>query len=66
MGNLLKWEMKQTFSSKSFWIIGGALVALPALLLFAALTFGSGLTGYDAYLEGLNSYNAFIIMLKAL
>ena len=42
MGNLLKWEMKQTFSSKSFWIIGGALVALPALLLFAALTFGSG------------------------
>lgn len=63
MGNLLKWEMKQTFSSKSFWIIGGALVALPALLLFASLTFGSGLTGYDAYLEGLNSYNAFIIML---
>ena len=63
MGNLLKWEMKQTFSSKSFWIIGGALVALPALLLFAALTFGSGFSGYDAFLEGLNSYNAFVILL---
>ena len=26
MGTLLNWEMKQTFSSKSFWIIGGALI----------------------------------------
>ena len=41
MGTLLKWEMKQTFSSKSFWIIGGAIVTLPALMLFASLSFAS-------------------------
>lgn len=63
MGNLLKWEMKQTFSSKSFWIIGGAFITLPALILFATLTFSSGVTGYNAFIEGLNNCNAFIIFL---
>lgn len=63
MGNLLKWEMKQTFTSRSFWIIGASLVALPALLLFLALHFGGISTGYDAYLEGLSNYNAFVIFL---
>ena len=41
MGNLLKWEMRQTFTSKSFWILGASLVALPALLIIAMITFGS-------------------------
>jgi len=63
MGNLLKWEMSQTFTSKSFWIIGASLIVLPALMLIATLTFGSGFTGYDAFLEGLNNYNAFVIFL---
>lgn len=63
MGSLLKWEMKQTFSSKSFWIIGGALITLPALLLFATLALSSGMTGYNAFLEGLSNYNAFVIFL---
>ena len=63
MANLLKWEMKQTFSSKSFWIVGAALVTLPALLLLAFLTLGSGFSGYDAFIEGLNNYNAFVIFL---
>ena len=63
MGRLLKWEMKQTFSSKSFWIIGASLVVLPALLLLATLLISSGFTGYNAFLEGLNNYNAFIIFL---
>ncbi len=63
MNSLLKWEMKQTFSSKSFWIIGGAIVTFPALMLFAALSFASEFTGYDAFLEGLNNYNAFVIFL---
>jgi len=63
MNSLLKWEMKQTFSSKSFWIIGGALITLPALLLFATLALSSGMTGYNAFLEGLNNYNAFVIFL---
>ena len=63
MGNLLKWEMRQTFTSKSFWIIGASLIVLPALMLIATLTFGSEFTGYDAYLEGLNNYNAFVIFL---
>ena len=63
MGNLLKWEMRQTFSSKSFWILGASLVALPALLIIAMITFGSEFTGYDVFLEGLNTYNAFVIFL---
>lgn len=63
MNSLLKWEMKQTFSSKSFWIIGGALITLPALLLFATLAISSGMTGYNAFLEGLSNYNAFVIFL---
>ena len=63
MNSLLKWEMKQTFSSKSFWIIGGALITLPALLLFATLALSSGMTGYNAFLEGLSNYNAFVIFL---
>ena len=63
MGNLLKWEMRQTFTSKSFWILGASLVALPALLIIAMITFGSEFTGYDVFLEGLNTYNAFVIFL---
>lgn len=63
MGNLIKWEMRQTFTSKSFWILGASLVALPALLIIAMITFGSEFTGYDVFLEGLNSYNAFVIFL---
>ena len=63
MGNLLKWEMRQTFTSKSFWILGATLIALPALLIIAMITFGSEFTGYDVFLEGLNTYNAFVIFL---
>lgn len=63
MGSLLRWEMKQTFTSKAFWIIGASLVALPALLLMLTLHFAGGFTGYSAYLEGLNTYNGFVIFL---
>ena len=63
MGNLLKWEMKQTLSSKSFWILGAAIVLLPAALLLATVAFGAEYTGFQAFLEGLNNYNAFVIML---
>ena len=63
MGSLLKWEFKQTFSSQSFWILGAALVTLPASLLMLTLMFSSDFTGYNAFLEGLNNYNAFVIML---
>ena len=64
MGGLLKWEMKQTFTSKSFWILGASLVAIPALLLYLTLSLGEGeSSGYQAFLEGLNNYNAFVIFL---
>ncbi len=63
MGCLFKWEMKQTFSSKSFWILGAALVTLPAGLLLINLVFSHDFTGYSAFLEGLNNFNAFIIFL---
>ncbi|MBR4429665.1 MAG: hypothetical protein IKS75_00025 [Clostridiales bacterium] len=63
MGSLLKWEMKQTLSSKSFWILGASLVALPALMLLMAISFGADYTGYEAFLSGLNDYNAFVMFL---
>ena len=63
MSNLLKWELKQTFTSKSFWIIGASLIALPALLLLLTLHFAPAYSGYDAFREGLNNYNAFVIFL---
>ena len=63
MGSLFKWEMKHTFSSKSFWILGAAIITLPVLLLILTLCFADGMTGYDAFLEGLSNYNAFVIFL---
>ena len=62
MGSLFKWELRQTFSSKSFWITGAALVLLPALMLIMTLN-GSEFTGYEAYLEGLNNYNSFAMLI---
>lgn len=63
MGSLLKWEMKQTFSSKSFWLVGAALIALPTSLVILTIIFSSGLTGYNAFIGGLNNYNAFVMFL---
>ena len=62
MGSLFKWELKQTFSSKAFWITGAALVAIPALMLAITLK-GEGFTGYEAYLEGLNNYTSFMMFI---
>ena len=62
MGSLFKWELKQTFSSKSFWITGAALIAIPALMLMMTLK-GSEFTGYEAYLEGLNNYTSFLMLI---
>ena len=62
MGGLLKWELKQTFSSKAFWITGAALVAIPALMLMMTLKDGD-FTGYEAYLEGLNNYSSFMMLM---
>lgn len=62
MGSLFKWELKQTFSSKAFWITGAALVAIPALMLMITLK-SSEFTGYEAYLEGLNNYTSFMMFI---
>ena len=63
MGSLYKWEMKQTLTSKYFWILGASIVTLPSALLFLTLLFSEGMTGYNAFLEGLSNYNAFVIFL---
>lgn len=64
MGGLLKWEMKQTFASKYFWVIGAALVIFPALLLIMTLR-GSDVTGYEAFLEGVSNYGGVAMFLAA-
>ena len=63
MNTLLKWELKQTFTSKSFKIIGACMVALPAIFLLLTLRFAPEYTGYQAFIEGLNNYNGFVIFL---
>ena len=63
MGSLFKWEMKHTFTSKSFWLLGTAIIALPVLFLVLTLCFTEGMTGYNAFLEGISNYNAFVIFL---
>ena len=63
MGSLLRWETRQTLTSKSFWIIGASLVVFPALLLAISLYYGGFDSGYEGFLEGLNNYNAFVIFL---
>ncbi len=63
MNTLLKWELKQTFTSKSFKIIGACMVVLPAIFLLLTLRFAPEYTGYQAFIEGLNNYNGFVIFL---
>lgn len=60
MKNLLKWELKETFSAKSFWGIGAALVLCSLLLGLAALS-ESGNTGLDVFLQICNNFNALLI-----
>ena len=62
MGSLFKWELKQTFSSKSFWITGAALISIPVMMLMMTLKDGN-FTGYEAYLEGLNNYTSFLMLI---
>ena len=63
MGNLFKWEMKRTLTSKYFRLTGAALVILPVTFLILTLIFSDDYTGYGAFIEGLNNYNAFVIFL---
>ena len=62
MDSLFKWELKQTFSSKSFWITGAALISIPVMMLMMTLKDGD-FTGYEAYLEGLNNYTSFLMLI---
>ena len=49
MKNILRWEMKQTFSSKAFWGIGIALTAATLLMLLVPLS-EEGYTSFDIFL----------------
>lgn len=60
MKNLLKWELRETFSAKSFWGIGAALVLCSLLLGGAALSEANN-TGLDAFLQICNNFNALLI-----
>ncbi len=60
MKNLLKWEMKQTFSSKAFWGIGIALTAATVLMSLMPLS-ESKYTGFDVFIHSCNNYNSFLV-----
>lgn len=61
MKNLIRWEMKQTFSSKVFWGIGIALTAATALMLLMPLS-ESEYTGFDVFIHGCNNFNSFLLL----
>lgn len=60
MKHLLKWELKETFSQKSFWGIGAALVACSLLLSLMPLGESEN-TGLDCFLQVMNNFNALLI-----
>lgn len=60
MKNLLKWELRETFSNKSFWGIGAALV-LGAVLLGLMSVSEAGNTGTEVFLHICNNFNALLI-----
>ena len=62
MKNLIKWEMKQTLTSKLF--IGFAIVFILGSVAFtlAPLLTGSH-TGYELFLQGLGNTNSLIVLL---
>lgn len=60
MRNLLKWELKQNFSSKAFWGVGLGMTAATLLMLLMPI-FDGGYTGLVTFLEGCNNYNAFLM-----
>ncbi len=60
MKNLLKWEAKQTFSSKAFRGMGIALTAATLLMTLMPLSEDSN-TGFDVFIHGCNNFNSFLI-----
>lgn len=60
MKNLLKWELKETFSAKSFWGIGAALVLCSLLLGLAPLSEPEN-SGLDCFVQICNNFNALLI-----
>lgn len=60
MKSLLKWELKETFSAKSCWGIGAALMLCSLLLGLAPLS-ETGNTGLDVFLQICNNFNALLI-----
>lgn len=60
MKSLLKWELKETFTQKSFWGIGAALVPGTLLLSLMPLTEAAA-TGPEVFLHTLNNLNALLV-----
>jgi len=60
MKNLIRWEMKQTFSSKAFWGIGIALTTATVLMTLMPLS-EDKYTGFDVFIHGCNNFNSFLV-----
>ncbi len=60
MKNLIRWELRQTFTSTACWGIGIALTAATLLLTLSPLS-ESGYTGFDVFLQCCNNFNSFMV-----
>lgn len=62
MKNLLKWELKYTFKSKSFWWFGIVFLIVGLISMLESLS-QEGITGYTLFLENCANANSFLILI---
>lgn len=61
MKNLLKWEFKQTFQSKTFWGIGITITLTNILFLMIAFM-DEGRSGFELFLQGCSDFNSLLLL----
>lgn len=62
MKNLMKWELKQTFSSKAFWGILVAIVIFNSRFMIGTSTLEE-CSGFELFLRGCNDLNSSLLLL---
>ena len=60
MKNLLKWEWKQKFQSKTCWGIGITLTLMNTIFLIITSVDG-GQRGFELFLQGCSDFNSFLL-----
>lgn len=62
MNHLVRWELRQTFRSKVFWVFGITFVVLNFLLNLLDMIDKKDATGYELFLLNCNNINSFFVL----